>query len=333
MLRIHFTGEDLSRVTVAGRSDPMWDVLLSLHMVQEPDRSLAFSEWRRRTRAVRVPSARPLLELARPWGYSPDFLTPGRGEAAFATQLDEVLCTPRGQLSEELSILAGENGVTPFTRELATGDRAVMAALGNSLTAYHRVALAPYQDQTQAHAEADRARRGRALLSGGVEKLLAELHPRVRWEAPVLQIPVYADQDVHLEGRGLVLVPSFFCRIQPITLMDPDRPPVLVYPLSPRLGWLRPEPGEDGPDDAEPIVALLGRTRASVLDAASAGGTTTELALRLRVALPVVSRHTTVLREAGLLATHREGGSVRHHVTALGLALLNGELADDGTLG
>ncbi|MFJ2647328.1 ArsR/SmtB family transcription factor [Streptomyces sp. NPDC087420] len=333
MLRIHFTGEDLTRVTVAARSDPLWDVLLSLHMVQEPDRSLAFSEWRRRTRALRMPSVRPLLELARPWGYSPDFLTPGRGEADFAHQLEDVLSTPRTQLSAELSILAEESGPTPWIRELDGGDHQVMARLGDTLTAYHRVALAPYQDQIRAHAEADRARRGLALLNGGVERLLAELHPRVRWEAPVLQIPVYADQDVYLEGRGLVLVPSFFCRIQPITLMDPHRPPVLVYPLSPRLGWLRPAAAAGDQGGMDPIVALLGRTRAHVLDAATAGGTTTELAVRVGVALPVISRQTSVLREAGLLDTRREGGSVRHHVTPLGIALLNGELAADGTLG
>jgi DNA-binding transcriptional ArsR family regulator len=129
-----------------------------------------------------------------------------------------------------------------------------------------------------------------------------------------------------------VLVPSFFCRIQPITLMDTNRPPVLVYPLSPRLGWLRPAPSGEDQDDTEPIVALLGRTRANVLDAAAVGGTTTELALRVGVALPVISRHTSVLREAGLLGTRREGGSVRHHVTQLGMSLLNGELAADGTL-
>ncbi|MFF2523143.1 ArsR/SmtB family transcription factor [Streptomyces liangshanensis] len=333
MLRIHFTGEDLTRVTVATRSDPLWDVLLSLHLLQEPDRSLAFGEWRRRTRALRMPSVRPLLELARPWGYSPDFLTPGRGEADFTTQLDDVLSTSRTQLSAELSILADESGSTPWIHQLAGGDRRVMARLGDALTAYHRVALAPYQERIAAHAEADRARRGLALVTGGVERLLAELHPRVTWEAPVLRIPVYADQDVHLEGRGLVLVPSFFCRIQPITLMDPGRPPVLVYPLSPRLGWLRPTGAEGRQDGLEPVVALLGRTRAHVLDAAAAGGTTTELALRVGVALPVISRQTSVLREAGLLDTRREGGSVRHHVTPLGLALLNGELAPDGTLG
>jgi hypothetical protein len=42
----------------------------------------------------------------------------------------------------------------------------------------------------------------------------------------------------------------------------------------------------------------------------------------------VVSRHAAVLRTAGLLETHRDGQAVRHHVTELGLAVLNGRMPD-----
>lgn len=330
MLRIHFTSDDLRNITVAERADPLWDVLLSLHTLQEKDDSLVFSEWRRRTRAALPASARLLTELARPWGYSPDFLTPGRGEAGFEAQLDRVLSTTRTALRADLATLASETRTTPWTRDLAEAKAPALGKLGLAITEYHRVALAPYQERMRAHADADRDRRARALLSGGVDRLLAELHPRARWEAPVLHLPVYADQDLHLEGRGLVLVPSLFLRIQPITLLDADRPPVLVYPLQPQLGWLTPGLPADGASSggSSPLVALLGRTRAVVLEAAAAPGTTTEIAARAGVALPVVSRHAAVLRSAGLLETRRAGQAVRHHVTGLGLAVLNGRLPD-----
>ncbi|WP_320780787.1 winged helix-turn-helix domain-containing protein [Streptomyces sp. CRN 30] len=330
MLRIHFSSEDLRNITVAERADPLWDVLLSLHTLQETDDSLAFSEWRRRTRAALPASARLLMELARPWGYSPDFLTPGRGEAGFTTQLDRLLSTPRTALRADLATLASETRPTAWTRDLAEATAPALGKLGEAITAYHRVALAPYQERMRAHAEADRDRRARALLTGGVDRLLAELHPRARWEAPVLHLPVYADQDLHLEGRGLVLVPSLFLRIQPITLLDADRPPVLVYPLQPQLGWLTPGLPADGaaPGGPSPLVALLGRTRAAILESAATPGTTTEIAARAGVALPVVSRHASVLRSAGLLETRRAGQSVRHRATHLGMALLNGHLSD-----
>ncbi|ANW21448.1 ArsR/SmtB family transcription factor [Streptomyces clavuligerus] len=331
MLRIHFTGDDLRRVTVADGFDPLWEVLLSLHLAQEPDHGhLAFSEWRRTVRPlVREPSPlRLLTQLARPWGYSPDFLTPGRGEDGFGAQLDRVLSTPRARLKAELSQLAAESPPTPWTRALGSGDPGALRRLGDAMTAYHRRALAPYQGAMLAHAEADRAQQARALLSGGLDRLLSQLHPRVVWEAPVLQIPVYADQDVYLGGRGLVLVPSYFCRIQPITLMDGEQPPVLVYPISPPLGRLIRDPMRADADGTAPVVALLGRTRAALLEAAAHTGTTTELGRRVGVAPPVVSRHTAVLRKAGLLETRREGGAVRHRITRLGIALLNGEMPE-----
>ncbi|GGY96417.1 ArsR/SmtB family transcription factor [Streptomyces poonensis] len=331
MLRIHFTGEDLRNITVAEHTDPLWDVLLSLHTLQEKEGSLVFGEWRRRTLAALPASARLLMELARPWGYSPDFLTPGRGEADFATQVDRVLSTPRSALRADLATLANDTPPTPWTRDLADAKAPVLRKLGEAMAAYHRVALAPYQERMRAHTEADRERRARALLSGGVDRLLAELHPRARWEAPVLHIPVYAEQDLYLEGRGLVLVPSLFLRIQPITLLDADRPPVLVYPLRQQLGWLTPglpEEGSGSPGGPSPLSGLLGRTRAAILESAVTPGTTTELAARAGVALPVVSRHASVLRAAGLLETRRAGQAVRHHVTGLGLALLNGRLPD-----
>lgn len=329
MLRIHFTAEDLRNITVADGTDPMWDLLLSLQMLQETNRALVFSEWRRRTRAALPGSTRLLLELARPFGYSPDFLTPGRAEADFDTQVDRVMSTPRTAVRTDLATLATETPPTPWTRELARAETEAITVLGEAMTAYHRIALAPYQEHIRAHTEADRTRRAKHLLAGGVDRLLSELHPRARWEAPVLHIPIYAEQDLHLNGRGLVLVPSFFCRIQPITLLDPTRPPVLVYPLAPQLGWLAPgDPEEGEPGSRAPLLALIGRTRASVLAAAATAGTTTEIAARAGVALPVVSRHAAVLRTAGLLETHREGQAVRHHVTDLGLAVLNGRMPD-----
>ncbi len=333
MLRIHFTGEDLRNITVADGADPLWDVLLSLHTLQEKDQSLAFGEWRRRTRAALPSSARLLMELARPWGYSPDFLTPGRAEADFGTQVDRVLSTPRDALRADLATLADQTPPTPWTRELAEAKAPALRRLGTAMAAYHRVALAPYQERMRALADADRDRRAKALLSGGVDRLLAELHPRVRWEAPVLHFPVYAEQDLYLEGRGLVLVPSLFLRIQPITLLDADRPPVLVYPMQSQLGWLTPGlPAEEASTAPEggpsPLSGLIGRTRAVILEAAVTPGTTTELAARAGVALPVVSRHAAVLRAAGLLETSRAGQAVRHRITGLGVALLNGRLPD-----
>ena len=70
-------------------------------------------------------------------------------------------------------------------------------------------------------------------------------------------------------------------------------------------------------------MALLGRSRAAVLEAVADGCTTTELARRAGVSLASASQHAAVLRDSGLLVTRRTGKSVHHSLTVLGAALLN----------
>ncbi|MFJ8791547.1 ArsR/SmtB family transcription factor [Streptomyces sp. NPDC102462] len=123
------------------------------------------------------------------------------------------------------------------------------------------------------------------------------------------------------EGRGLLLLPSFFCWGAPITLRDAGPSPVIVYPIAHDLGWSR----ADARPDREALRALLGRTRADLLAAiADGGGSTTELARRLVVSPAAVSQHATALRDAGLIVTRRRGQGVHHCATPLGNALLNG---------
>ncbi|RSN45859.1 ArsR family transcriptional regulator [Amycolatopsis sp. WAC 04197] len=322
MLRIHFTDADVSRVTIAEDVDASWETLFSLHLLQEPDEILSFDHWRRRIRAE-IPAWIPLLlELAPPRGYSADFLTPGRGDADSDTVIDRIMSTPRRRLRDDVACLADRRPPTPWTRKLADGDVTALRQLGTALDRYYRRAVAPYRGRLRAHVEADRSRRGKALLTGGVDRLLATLHPRVEWRPPVLRVLDYVDQDLHLDGRGLVLLPSHFCRHHPVTLKDADLPPVLAYPVNSGFAWLTP----DRPAMQDPVTSLLGRTRAATLRASTTAVTTTDLARRIGLSPPSASKHARVLREAGLITTRRDGGAVVHQVSGLGVAVLNGEL-------
>jgi DNA-binding transcriptional ArsR family regulator len=119
----------------------------------------------------------------------------------------------------------------------------------------------------------------------------------------------------------LTLVPGFFCVRTPLTLADDHLPPVLVYPLTPAAGWLtRLRRDEATP----PVGQLIGTTRSQVLRALSAPVTTTGLAARTGLAPSTVSHHVAVLREAGLVASERDGMRVLHARTRLGTALLDG---------
>jgi DNA-binding transcriptional ArsR family regulator len=68
---------------------------------------------------------------------------------------------------------------------------------------------------------------------------------------------------------------------------------------------------------------LLGRARATLLEALRSPATTTELARALGVTPSAVSQHLAVLRESGLVERERSGRRVGYRITALGTALLD----------
>lgn len=73
-----------------------------------------------------------------------------------------------------------------------------------------------------------------------------------------------------------------------------------------------------------PVAQLIGTSRARLLELLDRPMTTTGLAGALRMAPSTASRHASVLREAGLLTSHRHGNRMMHHRTQLGTALLDG---------
>ncbi|GGL09968.1 ArsR/SmtB family transcription factor [Mangrovihabitans endophyticus] len=326
MLRIHFTPEDLSRTHVAVRADPLWDAVLSLQMLHNGEGQLLFQAWRHQVRArpSRADEA-ILLSLCQPRGAIADLLTPAAGALGLEAGLDAVRSTPISRIRRDLTHLSGRSRLPSWTRLLAAGDVRALDRLAGALRSWHRVGAAPYQPEIDRALDADRAVRLRDAQVGGPERLLAGL-PGVRWERPMLLSDYPYDRDFHLDGRGLLLMPSFFCWRRPITLIDPTLPPVLAYPVEHAVGWLAASARPDaGPDRA--LTALLGSTRAAVLDTVGRGPISTgDLARRVHISAPSASEHATVLREAGLIVTSRQGGRALHSLSSVGLALLTGSV-------
>jgi DNA-binding transcriptional ArsR family regulator len=320
VLRIHFTAEDCGRVRVAGAADPLWEMVFSRRRLREADAGSVFQPWTRWIRehveagAIR-PGLRVLTTLSPLGPYFPDFLTPTEGTYGLGPAIEAIRATPRGRLRHELDRLSVHRPLPSWTRLLADGDSGMLADVASALTAYHRTAVEPYSPAIDSAIHADRAYRARALLDGGVAGLLQSMRPLMQWRPPVLEVQYPVHRDLRLDGRGLRLVPSYFCRRLPVALADPDLPPTLVYPV-------HQDVGEPSGRATEALSALLGATRYAVLAAIGHGASTTELATLLDVAPSSISRHTTVLRQAGILTTHRHGPSVLHTITPLGTALL-----------
>ncbi|QDQ16033.1 helix-turn-helix domain-containing protein [Streptomyces spectabilis] len=332
MLRIHFTAEDLIRVRFAEAPDPLAETILSLPLLQaeRPDRpsSAGLSGWRERTRRALRPQMRLLLDLA-PAGlgeYIPEAFTHAAA-SSLADSLEHTWSLPTGQWSADWrATRLLRPGVPRWIHELHHGDREWAALVRHQLRSYHALAIAPYWAQLLAVAQTERTQRAMTTLDTGVEGLLRTLHPEVSWAAGVLTVPCAKDADLELHGRGLLLVPTFFCA-RPLVLVDnaePERPFVLRYPLVHSLTDGAAVVTAGTTAAGQGLTALLGTTRARTLEAARSPAGTTELARRTGTSAATASHHTSVLRAAGLLTTRREGPGVRHALTPLGRALLHG---------
>jgi DNA-binding transcriptional ArsR family regulator len=300
MMRIHFTPDDLRRVTIAGpeRLNEVVNSAGSFVMRRLPERE------RRRFAHDLRPATHPLLQIADAAYGIPDFLTPAAG-ADFETGLDAVLSTPEEQIRAELE---------PFARHAWTRDvNRARGVLGTAVRAYERHVFAPHWERAAASVATDRALRSQILIEGGVETLLATLHPRVVWTYPVLTLPCVEDIDFHLHGQGVRLVPTYFQPV-PSVLDRPGGQFDVIYPARVDVAAAR---------RGGALQPLMGRTRASVLAAAGGGATTSQLARRLGISIASASEHTTVLRNAGLITSGRRRNTMVHALTPLGAGLIS----------
>ncbi|MEW1773012.1 transcriptional regulator [Streptomyces sp. NPDC086777] len=325
MLRVYFTPDDIARVRVAAGPDHLWEIVNSFQGLFDDGDAVSFGQWRSQVRPrLGGPADRLLAGLLPGRGYVPDFLTPALGTGReLAAAVDTVLGASRTVLREDLALLAASphrrRPLPDLARSLADGDPEALRRLGDALSGYHRRALAPFWPQIRAQVDADRAARARAVLAGGTDGLLASFGPVLRWRPPVLEADYPVDREIRLDGQGVVLQPSFFCVRRPVTVAfpAPDWTPMVVYPVERAPGWLT---GDGGPG-AE-LGALLGRTRAAILEDVVTGRTTGELAVRFGISGAAASQHTAVLRRAGLLLSVRHRKYVVHTITPAGLALL-----------
>ncbi|WP_027343548.1 ArsR/SmtB family transcription factor [Hamadaea tsunoensis] len=329
MLRIYFTSDDIARTRLATAPDPLWELVLAVHMLRGQPGDLLYTDWRRATatavRQTPLGGGMGLLSALTPtMGYFPDFLNPVTPDFRLETGLERIRRTPIGTLERDLDRLADAlgYGVPSAMRALAAGEPDALRQLTATMHAFYDVAVVPHRRVVDAAVEHDRRLRIRAMAACGVEGLLASLRPHIEYSDGELRVPSHPDQEIFLGGRGLLLVPAYFCVNHPMTMFDDDLPPVLVYPSE------RPPDLLAGlPDGAarRNLATLLGATRAAILAAIAEGRTTTDLARRIGISAASVSEHTTILRDSGLISSRRDGNRMVHHVTRLGTAILEGK--------
>jgi DNA-binding transcriptional ArsR family regulator len=310
---------DLARIRFA--RSPMQELMTSLRIGGRADQARMHRPWARSVHgavaALRLELLRPLLGDPR---YFPDFLTPSpeRMDTRFADELDRLRATPDGVVRAQLDLLGGAAALPVALAGLYEDPERHLGRLAAEVQAYWTAAIGPIWPRLAGLLDAEVGYRAEQLTSGGIVRLLGNLHPELEYaqDAQRIQWPAWQSQS-RLDGAGVLLVPCVF--VWPSLLVDTDpRAPKLVY--SPRgVGQVWDSSARRS---APPIADLLGRSRATLLARLDLPLSTTQVARDLGLSAASVSEHLSVLRRSGLVAARRSGRSVLYQRTLLGTELL-----------
>ena len=230
--------------------------------------------------------------------------------------LEAIRATPARRVRAEVTLAYADTPASPLRRRFAAADPEVLDLFGGAVRTWFDAVLEPHWAELVSAYRQQVTSASQRLAQHGLAGLFAGLHPGIRWREPVLEIRTWWDGDLPGTGHGIILLPSPLAGPRPRVLVEQGYPILLVYPVV--------MPARGAPADDGALGRLLGVTRALVLRrlATDGGLTTTVLSRAVGISLSSASEHATALRTAGLVASEREGGAVRHHLTALGAELL-----------
>ncbi|MFC8361518.1 DUF5937 family protein [Streptomyces griseorubiginosus] len=326
-LTLRLGNDDLRRSRFA--VSPLCQTHEALRMLRRSARHGYHRDWLRRAApAVAGLDLSPLWLFIPPvGGYTPDFLGPPPEEPypRFEDELARVRATDPSLAREEMArSLACTPGLAESPRGRAALDdpAGTVRRLADLTEQAWQALVAPDWARHRAVLEADIAHRSRQAADAGLDALFADLHPDVDWADGSLTLPVRGDMTdaQRADGRGVLLMPSVF--VWPDVVSGFARPwqPTVIYPAR----GMRALDSAQAPRPPEALARLLGRQRAAVLAGLNDPASTTDLARRHGLAPSTVSAHLAVLREAGLLASRRQGLQVLYGRTPLGDSVVAG---------
>ncbi|MEV7601919.1 helix-turn-helix domain-containing protein [Kitasatospora sp. NPDC089797] len=307
---------------------PIHETVLSLRMWTHPGvyrlQNRAFEQLRPSFERL---DSRLLRTLTTRNRWVPDFLTPRPSSPApdFRAELATVRALPPELLRGELEQTFLPHGQPlPALLEAGLADpAALLGRICDALEEYWEACLAPaWWPQARAVLEADLVYRARVLAQHGAAALFSDLDHRLEWADGVLSINrnwMDGDVETAVDGRGLVLCPTFFVR-GAITMIDSTRPPQISYPARGQAGMA----GQGPPVPPRALEALVGAPKARLLAMLAEPASTTELSYRLGVTPGAVSQHLSVLAATGLVTRARHGRSVLYRRSVLGDELTGG---------
>ncbi len=328
MILARFDTEALTRVRFA--ISPMFEMTRSIKTLNDPAGAALHLPWvEQAVPALSGLDLAPLSALQSAPRYNPDFVNPPPTSplVEFEDELAVMVATPPGQIAAEVRYAYRGARLPPVLAPFLSEPRKAIEELAELMREYWRRCHAEHWPRMRSLLEHDVLYRARQIADGGTARLFCDLDPQVGWSEGVLQIECggSCDEDIDLDERGLLLVPSAFVWPKVTVLSLEPWQPTLAYPAR-GIGMLW-SPEASGVPDA--LERLVGRTRASLLAALDSPRSTTELAGELGLTPGGVSQHLTVLRDAGLVCGRRVVRSVLYLRSAKGDALLDASGAGD----
>ncbi|MFD6156469.1 ArsR family transcriptional regulator [Nocardia sp. NPDC060256] len=250
----------------------------------------------------------------------PEFLVPAPvGTASSITDdLAALQRTSAGQVRASLRNVFGAT-LPENVASLAVRPTVGLRAIAAELLAAHDRIVAPHWSRIRAVLDADVSYRAGHLVTGGAEKLFADLHSDLHWrDGRLLLRRRRTERPVNLGPGGLVLIPVVLGSPEVLIKKSTSTQTTVRYPAR-GIGPLWTA-GKQKP--AGSTVRLLGRVRTELLETLRSPATTGDLARMFGVTPSAVSQHLRVLHDSGLVARERSGRNVRYVTTALGMRLL-----------
>jgi hypothetical protein len=259
-------------------------------------------------------------------GYMPDFLTAApRWDLTPDDELDALRSASLAGMRVDLGkmVLRSSGTRRESLREMQRAPARARGRIADAWSEVWDVALAPVWPQLERLLRADVAVRSRTIATDGIARMADGLHPAVSWGEGAVRVELRKHSErVDCRGSGLVLVPSVMASWGCMVLTEPPAQPTLFYPArGVTAGWAR-----STADVAAALGALVGPARAAILLDASTARTTSQVARESGIAASTASHHLTVLRDAGLIASERDGARMLHLRTPLGEAMVGAVL-------